>query len=105
MTTLFKVVNCLHHRGGDNLRDTNDILNKLKKDARQRVDVILEYSHFEQTKFYGLQILEIVIISRWKVLPVNSPMASMTQDEEKSIQEKVYLLNMILVQILKVAKN
>lgn len=38
-------------------------------DAWTRVDTILEFSKNQQTKYYGLQILETVIKTRWKVLP------------------------------------
>ena len=68
---MLKVVNCLHNGGGDNLREANEILNQLKEhpEAWQRVDAILQFSQSQQTKFYGLQILEGVIKTRWKILP------------------------------------
>ena len=42
------------------MREANEILNQLKEhpEAWQRVDAILQYSSSQQTKFYGLQILE-----------------------------------------------
>lgn len=48
-----------------------EVLTALKEhpDAWTRVDTILEYSQNQQTKFYGLQILEQVIKTRWKALP------------------------------------
>ena len=68
-----KVVNCLHNAGDNdgNLKEANEILNQLKEhpEAWQRVDAILQFSQSQQTKFYGLQILEGVIKTRWKILP------------------------------------
>lgn len=50
-----------------------EILTALKEDpnAWTRVDAILEFSKNQQTKYYGLQILENVIKTRWKILPRN----------------------------------
>jgi len=112
---LDQVVNCLHNGGGDNLREANEILNQLKEhpEAWQRVDAILQFSQSQQTKFYGLQILEGVIKTRWKILPreqcngikdfIVELIIGVSSDAEKSEKEKIYLhkLNMILVQILK----
>ncbi len=82
-------------------------------DAWTRVDTILEYSNNPQTKYYGLQILETVIKTRWKVLPrtqcegikkfIVGLIIKISSDSSAMETEKVYLgkLNMILVQILK----
>lgn len=112
---LDQVVNCLHNGAGNELREANEILNQLKEhpEAWQRVDTILQFSSSQQTKFYGLQILESVIKTRWKVLPRNQCdgikdfiveiIINISQDGSKAEKENIYLskLNMILVQILK----
>jgi exportin-1 len=63
----------MHHDAGPNHKEAHEILNQLKEhpDSWQRVDKILQTSNSQQTKFYGLQILESVIKTRWKVLPRN----------------------------------
>lgn len=65
----------------------------------------------QQTKYYGLQILEQVIKTRWKVLPRNQCegikkyivglIIKTSSDPETMEASKVYLnkLNMILVQV------
>ena len=67
----------------------------------------------QQTKYYGLQILEQVIKTRWKVLPRNQCegikkyivglIIKTSSDPETMEASKVYLnkLNMILVQVSK----
>ena len=54
-------------------RIAQEVLTTLKEhpDAWTRVDAILEYSKNQQTKYYGLQILEQVINTRWKILPAD----------------------------------
>ena len=49
----------------------HQILTTLKEDHRAwtRVDSILELSSQEESKYYGLQILEDLIKTRWKTLP------------------------------------
>jgi len=105
----------MHHDAGPNHKEAHEILNQLKEhpDSWQRVDKILQTSNSQQTKFYGLQILESVIKTRWKVLPRNQCdgikdfivelVIGISSDASKLDTEKVYLnkLNMILVQVLK----
>ncbi|KAI2523559.1 XPO1 isoform 13, partial [Pan troglodytes] len=54
-------------------RMAQEVLTHLKEhpDAWTRVDTILEFSQNMNTKYYGLQILENVIKTRWKILPRN----------------------------------
>ncbi|XP_071834526.1 exportin-1-like isoform X2 [Apostichopus japonicus] len=112
---LDNVVDCLYKGEGLEQRTAGQILTSLKEhpDAWTKVDTILEFSSNEQTKYYGLQILENVIKSRWKVLPRNQCegikkytvglIIKISSDSSNSNKMKVYLgkLNMILVQILK----
>ncbi|CAE6450968.1 unnamed protein product [Rhizoctonia solani] len=82
-------------------------------DAWQRVPVVLETSASMQSKYIGLQILEKLIQTRWKVLPddqrqgirnfIVSTTLGIAADEASLRQQKTYLnkLNLALVQILK----
>ncbi|TIB03312.1 hypothetical protein E3P96_01932 [Wallemia ichthyophaga] len=84
-------------------------------DSWQRVPAILELSPSPQTKYIGLQILEKLIQTKWKVLPVEqqqgirnfvvNAVIKTSEDEMTMRREKTYLnkLNLILVQILKQA--
>uniref|UniRef100_H3BFQ8 Exportin-1 n=1 Tax=Latimeria chalumnae TaxID=7897 RepID=H3BFQ8_LATCH len=112
---LDNVVNCLYHGEGAQQRMAQEVLTHLKEhpDAWTRVDTILEFSQNMNTKYYGLQILENVIKTRWKILPRNQcegikkyvvGLIIKTSSDAGSVEkEKVYIgkLNMILVQILK----
>ncbi|XP_035225153.1 exportin-1-like, partial [Stegodyphus dumicola] len=112
---LDNVVNCMYTGEGAQQKIAQEVLTALKEhpDAWTRVDAILEFSKNQQTKYYGLQILENVIKTRWKVLPRNQCegikkyivglIIKTSSDPESLEREKVYLnkLNMILVQILK----
>ncbi|CCA66905.1 probable CRM1-nuclear export factor, exportin [Serendipita indica DSM 11827] len=82
-------------------------------DAWQRVPLILESSSNSQAKFIGLQILEKLIMTRWKVIPddqragIRNFIVGLTiklaSDEAILRKERAYIgkLNLILVQILK----
>ncbi|XP_071785336.1 exportin-1-like isoform X1 [Asterias amurensis] len=112
---LDSVVGCLYNGAGTQQQVAQQILTSLKEhpDAWTRVDTILEYSSNPQTKYYGLQILETVIKTRWKVLPrtqcegikkfIVGLIIKISSDSSAMETERVYLgkLNMILVQILK----
>ncbi|XP_042903085.1 exportin-1 isoform X2 [Parasteatoda tepidariorum] len=112
---LDSVVNCMYVGQGAEQKIAQKVLTALKEhpDAWTRVDTILEFSKNQQTKYYGLQILETVIKTRWKVLPrtqcdgikkyIVGLIIKTSSDAETLEREKVYLnkLNMILVQILK----
>ncbi|XP_072023623.1 exportin-1-like [Amphiura filiformis] len=119
ISLLDNVVGCLYNGEGAQVRTgsirAQQILTSLKDhpDAWTRVDTILEYSKNEQTKYYGLQILETVIKTRWRVLPRNQCegikkytvglIIKISSDPDSLGKEKIYLgkLNMVLVQILK----
>ncbi|XP_014218596.1 exportin-1 [Copidosoma floridanum] len=115
ITLLDNVVGCMYSGIGDQQRVAQEVLTTLKEhpDAWTRVDTILEFSQNQETKFYALQILEQVILTRWKVLPRNQCegikkyivglIIKTSSDPESLEASKVYLnkLNMILVQVLK----
>ncbi|XP_006733267.1 exportin-1 [Leptonychotes weddellii] len=110
---LDNVVNCLYHGEGAQQRMAQEVLTHLKEhpDAWTRVDTILEFSQNMNTKYYGLQILENVIKTRWKILPRNQcegikkyvvGLIIKTSSDPTCVEkEKVYIgkLNMILVQV------
>jgi exportin-1 len=91
------------------------VLQQLQKqeDAWTKVDGILENATYEQTKFFGLQILEEVIKFRWGLLPEEQRegiknytaglIIKLSSDATVFKQQKVFIskLNIILVQILK----
>jgi exportin-1 len=76
-----------------------------------QVDTILEVSNNQQTKYYGLLILEDVIKTRWKVLPrkqceqikkyIIGLIMKTSSDPETLDKEKTCLnkLDIILVQV------
>ncbi|XP_018302324.1 exportin-1 isoform X3 [Mycetomoellerius zeteki] len=115
ITLLDNIVGCMYTGIGEQQRVAQEVLTTLKEhpNAWTRVDTILEYSQNQQTKYYGLQILEQVIKTRWKVLPRNQCegikkyivglIIKTSSDPETMEASKVYLnkLNMILVQVLK----
>lgn len=77
------------------------------------VDKILQESSYPQTKFLGLQVLDTVITTRWKILPVDQRQgirnfiitfileASKTEESLKAQKTLLNKLNMVLVSILK----
>ncbi|KAJ3215232.1 Karyopherin transporter [Clydaea vesicula] len=82
-------------------------------DSWKRVDSILDQSNFMQTKFIALQILESLIKTMWKVLPIEqrqgirtfvvAQIIKVSSDDAAMEKNKTYLskLNLVLVQILK----
>lgn len=110
-----RIVTVFYTGAGQERQMAQQILTQLEDhpDAWTRVPHILERSTFPQSKYIGLQILEKLIITRWKTLPegqqqgirnfivgVNVKVAS---DEVAMRKEKTYInkLNLTLVQILK----
>ncbi|KAL6772266.1 XPO1 [Auxenochlorella protothecoides x Auxenochlorella symbiontica] len=91
------------------------ILRKFQEqpDAWTRVDAILETSKNQQSKFFGLQVLESVIKTRWGALPdeqrevlktyISNLIIKLSTDEVAFRRERVFLnkLNLVLVDILK----
>lgn len=82
-------------------------------DAWTRVDAILEQTKNQQTKFFGLQILENVIKTRWGALPeaqregiktyISNSIIKIATDETAFRRERTFLnkLNLVLVDVLK----
>jgi exportin-1 len=113
---------------GETQRVAQTLLTRLKEhpDAWTRVDAILQCSPSLATKYYALQILEHVIITRWKVLPRDqcegaSPSFShfilylgirnfvvqliidISSDQQRATTQQMYLskLNLVLVHVVK----
>ncbi|KAI5204103.1 hypothetical protein E4T42_04574 [Aureobasidium subglaciale] len=90
-------------------------LNQFKEnpDAWLMVDKILQEAQNSQTKFLGLQVLDNVIMTRWKVLPreqcqgirnfVVQYILQMSSSDESLRKERALInkLNLVLVSILK----
>eukprot|EP00887_Chlorella_sp_A99_P002494 scaffold10.g2494.t1 len=86
------------------------VLKKVQEhpDAWTRVDAILEQSKSQQTKFFGLQVLESVIKSKWGALPdaqregiktyVSNLIIKISTDEAAFRRERTFLnkLNLVL---------
>ncbi|XP_048585879.1 exportin-1 isoform X3 [Nematostella vectensis] len=112
---LDSVVSCFYMSQGPQQKVADQILTQLKHhpDAWTRVDTILEFSSNQQTKYYALQILEMVIKTRWKILPgeqregikkyIVGLIIKISSEATEMEKEKTYLskLNMILVEVLK----
>lgn len=95
--------------------DANRVLMRLQEDPDlwSRADAILEKSTQPQTRFFGLQILDSAIQTRWNILPkeqregiknyVVAKIIEISSDEQLISKEKLFLpkINLILVQILK----
>ncbi|KAH0271448.1 hypothetical protein KCU71_g18736, partial [Aureobasidium melanogenum] len=86
---------------------------KENPDAWLMVDKILQDAQYPQTKFLGLQVLDNVIMTRWKVLPreqcqgirnfVVQFIIQMSSTDESLRKERALInkLNLVLVSILK----
>ncbi|KAK5746360.1 Karyopherin transporter [Elasticomyces elasticus] len=100
---------------GEQQKSAQATLNQFKEnpDAWLMVDKILSDAQYPQTKYLGLQVLDAVIMTRWKVLPrdqcqgirnfvVNFIIQSSSTDEQLR-KERTLLnkLNLVLVSILK----
>lgn len=82
-------------------------------DLWTKADAILERAQNPQSRFFGLQILDDAIRTRWKILPpeqregiknyVVGKVISMSSDEATMLRERVFIgkLNLTLVEILK----
>jgi exportin-1 len=115
ISSLDKVVDVFYRGSGTEQQVAQKILTQFQEhpDAWTRVDYILEYSSNNSTKYIGLQILEKLIQTRWKILPrdqcdgiknyIVSLIIKKSQDDATLNKEKTYVnkLNLILVQILK----
>ncbi|KAK4992394.1 Karyopherin transporter [Elasticomyces elasticus] len=109
------VVNAFYTGRGEAQKIANMELNQFREDPNSwvKVDAILQHAQNAQTKYLGLQILDSVIMTRWKVLPEEQRLGirefvvgfilKLSQDEENLKKERTLLnkLNLVLVSILK----
>ncbi|KAF8610265.1 hypothetical protein BDV93DRAFT_517416 [Ceratobasidium sp. AG-I] len=110
-----RVVNAFFMGSGQEQKQAQAVLTQFQEypDSWQRVPIILESAGSMQSKYIGLQILEKLIQTRWKILPddqrqgirnfIVSTTLAIASDETALRQQKTYLnkLNLALVQILK----
>lgn len=108
-------VRAFYEGRGEQQKNAQSSLNQFKEnpDAWLRVDKILQEAQYPQTKYLGLQVLDNVIMTRWKVLPrdqcqgirnfVVNFIIQMSSTEESLRKERALLnkLNLVLVSILK----
>ncbi|KXT02633.1 hypothetical protein AC578_1160 [Pseudocercospora eumusae] len=108
-------VRAFYEGRGDQQKAAQASLNQFKEnpDAWLMVDQILEKAQYPQTKYLGLQVLDNVIMTRWKVLPRDQCMGirnfvvniiiqqSSTQELLKKERALLNKLNLVLVSILK----
>ncbi|CAK4010226.1 probable nuclear transport receptor CRM1 MSN5 (importin beta superfamily) [Lecanosticta acicola] len=108
-------VRAFYEGRGDQQKAAQASLNQFKEnpDAWLMVDKILQEAQYPQTKYLGLQVLDNVIMTRWKVLPrdqchgirnfVVNFIIEQSSTEENLRKERALLnkLNLVLVSILK----
>ncbi|KAF2161553.1 hypothetical protein M409DRAFT_69661 [Zasmidium cellare ATCC 36951] len=108
-------VRAFYEGRGDQQKAAQASLNQFKEnpDAWLMVDKILQEAEYPQTKYLGLQVLDNVIMTRWKVLPrdqcegirnfVVNFIIQQSSSEESLRKERALLnkLNLVLVSILK----
>ncbi|KAK3690664.1 Karyopherin transporter [Vermiconidia calcicola] len=108
-------VRAFYEGRGEQQKQAQSTLNQFKEDpdAWLKVDKILSEAQYPQTKYLGLQVLDTVIMTRWKVLPreqcqgirnfVVNFIIQMSGTEESLRKERALLnkLNLVLVSILK----
>ncbi|KAL9602240.1 MAG: hypothetical protein Q9219_001964 [cf. Caloplaca sp. 3 TL-2023] len=112
---LDQTVQSFYEGRGEVQKQAQNTLNQFREnpDAWLLVDKILEEASYPQTKYIGLQVLDNVIMTRWKVLPreqcqgirnfVVSFIIQSSSSEESLKSQKTFLnkLNLVLVSILK----
>lgn len=112
---LDSTVQAFYEGRGDLQKQAQQTLNQFKEnpDAWLLVDKILQEATYPQTKYIGLQVLESVIQTKWKVLPreqcqgirnfvVNFIIqGSSTEESLRSQRTFLNKLNLVLVSILK----
>ncbi|PWO00318.1 putative CRM1-nuclear export factor, exportin [Tilletiopsis washingtonensis] len=110
-----RVVGAMYTSVGADQRTAQQVLAQFQEhpEAWQRVPAILQQSSSAQTKYIALQILDKLITTRWKVLPVDQQQGirnfivetiiSVSSDEAALRTQKTYInkLDVTLVQILK----
>ena len=115
MVLLDNIVVAMYTSAGAEQRMAQQVLAQFQEhpDAWQRVPVILQQSSHSQTKYIALQILDKLIATRWKVLPLDQQqgirnfivemIVGMSSEEENLRRERTLLgkLDTTLIQILK----
>ncbi|KAH8899549.1 hypothetical protein GQ53DRAFT_315188 [Thozetella sp. PMI_491] len=108
-------VRAFYEGRGEQQKAAQAALNQFKEnpDAWLMVDEILSKSSYSQTKYLGLQVLDSVITTRWKVLPpeqrqgirnfIVQYILQISDSEENLKTQKTLLnkLNLVLISILK----
>jgi len=108
-------VRAFYEGRGEQQKAAQAALNQFKEDpdAWLMVDEILSKATFEQTKFLGLQVLDNVIMTRWKVLPRDQCQGirnfvvqyiltcSSSEESLKAHRTLLNKLNLVLVSVLK----
>ncbi|ORY64411.1 CRM1 C terminal-domain-containing protein [Pseudomassariella vexata] len=109
------MVRSFYEGRGEQQKNAQAALNQFKEDtdAWLLVDKILSDATYPQTKYLGLQVLDNVIMTRWKVLPreqcqgirnfvVNFIIqCSSTEESLKAQRTLINKLNLVLISILK----
>ncbi|CCF40294.1 exportin KapK [Colletotrichum higginsianum] len=112
---LDEIVRSFYEGRGEQQKQAQATLNQFKEDQDSwlLVDKILAEATYPQTKFLGLQVLDNVIMTRWKVLPrdqcqgirnfvvqfiIQCSSSEETMKEQKTLLNK---LNLVLISILK----
>ncbi|CAF9913414.1 MAG: Exportin-1 [Gomphillus americanus] len=112
---LDRTVKAFYESRGEVQTQAQNAMNQFKEnpDSWLLVDKILQESTYPQTKYLGLQVLDNVIMTRWKVLPreqcqgirnfVVNFIIQTSNSEESLRTNKAFLnkLNLVLVSILK----
>ncbi|KAJ5069587.1 intein-containing exportin-1 precursor [Anaeramoeba ignava] len=112
---LDEVVNALYYGTNEERNFAQEILTKFRDhpDSWKRVDVIIEYSNNDNTKFLAVQILEKTIKFNWLIIPNQHQQAikefilkmifDLSSDDEKMNSNKVLLtkFNEALIEIAK----
>jgi len=115
VTVLDQVIAAAYSPVDPNRGAANQFLMQLQEapDLWQQADSIIEKASNPHARFFGLQVLDDAIRTRWKILPADQKdgiknyvvgkIINMSQDEATLIREKVFInkLNLTLVEILK----
>ena len=103
----------MNNGAGEPQKVAANILARFKEQPNSwmKVDTVLEFAKYMETKYYALQILETLIQVRWKALPrdqcegikgfIVQTILDVSSDKAKAEAMKLYLqkLNLVLVQV------
>lgn len=84
---LDEIVSALYSQNPTYMAQANEILTKFQQDdnAWQFVDIILENSNNNNSKFIALSVLDNTVSNKWKILP---------EDQKSGIKE--YITNLVI---------